>query len=70
MQVLSNTFMNKEEHPKCCTSCHTKCWRHYLEEIQIDGGESKVEIERIIGMPESSKTFIKCEVRFRLKWRS
>lgn len=37
LKVLYNKFRNKEENPKCCTSCPTKCWRHYLEDVQIDG---------------------------------
>ena len=45
MQVLYNKFNNKEEHP---TSCPTKCWRHYLEDVQIDSDENKLEIDRII----------------------
>ncbi|KAJ9692989.1 hypothetical protein PVL29_011906 [Vitis rotundifolia] len=65
-QTLS---ISPKEHPKYCTSCTTKCWRHYLEDVQIDGDESKSEIDRITTMPESS-TFMNCEVRFRLKWRS
>ena len=68
MQVIYNNFNNKEEHPKCCTTCTTKCWRHYLEDVQIDGDESRLEINGITVMPESS-TFMNCEVRFRLKWR-
>ena len=72
MQVLYNKFRNKEEHPECCTSCTTKCWRHYLEKVQIDGGESRAEIDRIMAMPELSDKFkeceVECEVRFILKW--
>ena len=76
MQVLYNKFRNKEEHPKCCTSCTIKCWRHYLEEVQIDGGESRAEIDRIMAMPElelsdaSMECEVECKVRFILKWRS
>ena len=70
MQVLYNKFRNKEENPKCCTSCPTKCWRHYLEDVQIDGDESILEIDQIIAMPELSQKSTNRNVRFRLKWRS
>ncbi|RVW94153.1 hypothetical protein CK203_038201 [Vitis vinifera] len=63
------TSSTTKEHPKCCTTCTTKCWRHYLEDVQIDGDESRLEINGITAMPELS-TFMNCEVRFRLKWRS
>ncbi|KAL6335169.1 hypothetical protein AAG906_029397 [Vitis piasezkii] len=62
VKVLYNKFNNKEEHPKCCTSCPIKCWRHYLEDVQIDGDESRLEIDKIIAMPKSS-IFMNCEVR-------
>ncbi|KAJ9692035.1 hypothetical protein PVL29_011233 [Vitis rotundifolia] len=56
LKVLYNKFRNKEEHPKCCTSYPIKC--------------CKLEINQIIVMLESSKKSTKCDVRFRLKWRS
>eukprot|EP00261_Vitis_vinifera_P007361 XP_002275641.3 PREDICTED: uncharacterized protein LOC100265139 [Vitis vinifera] len=70
LKVLYNKFSNKEENPKCCTSCPTKCWRHYLEDVQIDGDESRLEIDQIFAMRELSKKSTNCKVRFRLKWRS
>ncbi|RVW51960.1 putative F-box/LRR-repeat protein [Vitis vinifera] len=69
-EVLYNKFRNKEENPKCCTSCPTKCWRHYLEDVQIDGDESILEIDQIIAMPKLSQKSTNRNVRFRLKWRS
>ncbi|KAJ9692034.1 hypothetical protein PVL29_011232 [Vitis rotundifolia] len=70
LKVLYNKFRNKEKHPKCCTSCPIKCWQHYLEDVQIDGDESRLEIDQIIVMPESSKKSTNYNVRFTLKWRS
>ncbi|KAL6335309.1 hypothetical protein AAG906_029551 [Vitis piasezkii] len=62
VKVLYNKFNNKEEHPKCCTSCPIKCWRHYLEDVQIDGDESRLEIDRIIAMPKPS-IYTHCELQ-------
>ena len=74
MQVLYNNFRNKEKHLKCCISRTTKCWRHYLEAVQIDDDESKVEIDRIMAMPKLCDKFmeceVECEVMFILKWGS
>ena len=75
MLDLYNNFKNKEKHPKCCISHTTKCWWHYLAEVQIDGGKSRVEIDRIIALlPELSDKFmeceVECEVRFVFKWGS
>ncbi|CBI35934.3 unnamed protein product, partial [Vitis vinifera] len=70
LKVLYNKFRNKEENPKCCTSCSIKCWRHYLKDVQIDSDESRLEIDQIIAMPELSQKSTNCKVRFRLKWRS
>ena len=27
--------MGREEKPKCCSGCNTKCWRHYLKAVKV-----------------------------------
>lgn len=68
--------MEKEKHFKYCTSCPVKCcWLRYLDDVQIDGRDSKLTIARILAQQEPSKDRvlplpIDCKVKFILKWRS
>ncbi|KAJ9692038.1 hypothetical protein PVL29_011236 [Vitis rotundifolia] len=47
-------FLKEQRGEPQVYTCPTKCWRHYLEDVQIDGDESRLEIDQIIAMPELS----------------
>ncbi|KAG5547751.1 hypothetical protein RHGRI_013441 [Rhododendron griersonianum] len=72
IEKLCEMLMEREDDPCCCSSSNSKCWRHYLKNVEIGTFELKNKVERPLHLKTSSDLFPFLGehqgVYFKLKW--
>lgn len=72
IEKLCEMLMEREDDPCCCSSSNSKCWRHYLKNVEIGSFELKNKVERPLHLKTSSDLFPSLGehqgVYFKLKW--
>lgn len=45
LQLVYEKLKNKEKDPSCCKyiALSNKCWRHFLEDVEFDFGDSALD---------------------------